>query len=136
MFVGILNSNSVLYLWDQFFMIKWDTVYIEYATKAVLYLLRDSFMQATDYDGMRKIFLEDPCRLYTSDIQTAFVHLALKHGDPKYIPIMNRRLHSSKSMDYTQYISSKQKIYFDEIGVKNISLSLTIPVVRRLVLLK
>ena len=55
MFVGIVNCNAVLYLWDQFFMMKWNTLYIEHATKAILYLLRDQFMAATDYDQMRKV---------------------------------------------------------------------------------
>jgi len=116
MFVGILNSNSVLYFWDQFFMIKWNIVYIEYATKAVFYLLRDRFMYAKDYNEMRKVFLDEPCLLYTIDIQTAFVHLALNHDESKYIPLINRRFY-------------KEKIYSEVIGIKNISLSLIMPVV-------
>lgn len=55
MFVGIVNCNAVLYLWDQLFMMKWNPLYIEHATKAVLYLLRDRFMSATDYEQMRKV---------------------------------------------------------------------------------
>jgi hypothetical protein len=116
MFVGILNSNSVLYFWDQFFMIKWNIFYIEYATKAVFYLLRDRFMYAKDYNEMRKVFLDEPCLLYTIDIQTAFVHLALNHDESKYIPLINRRFY-------------KEKIYSEIIGIKNISLSLIMPVV-------
>ncbi|CAF3627383.1 unnamed protein product, partial [Rotaria sp. Silwood2] len=68
MFFGILNTNSALYLWDQFFMIKWDTQYIEHATKAILYLLRDRFMYTIDYDQMRKVFLDEPCLLHTADV--------------------------------------------------------------------
>jgi hypothetical protein len=119
MFVGILNSSSTLYFWDQFFLTKWDTVYIEYAIKSILYLLRDRFMSAADYDEMRKIFLDEPCLLHTADIQTAFIHLSLKNGDPKSIPNINRRFNPVK----------KQNIYLEIIGIKDISLSLMIPLV-------
>ncbi|CAF3505876.1 unnamed protein product [Adineta steineri] len=130
MFVGILNSNAVLYLWDQFFMVKWNTTYIEHATKAILYLLRDKFLCTTDYEEIRQVFLEEPYLLYTSDIQTAFVHLALKHDNPKYIPAMNQRVHSLKPMDNIQYISNKHKTYVGQIGIKNISLNLISPVTK------
>jgi hypothetical protein len=124
MFAGILHSNAVLYFWDQFFMTKWDIDYIEYATKAVLYLLRERFMSARDYDDMRKVFLEEPCRLYTSDIQTAFVQLVLKNEDSKYISTINRRIYPLKSIVLNRY-----KIDCEIIGVKDISLSLIMPMV-------
>lgn len=121
MFVGIVNINSVFYLWDQFFMSKWNINYIEHATRAIFYLLRDCFMCANDYDEMRRVFLIEPSYLYTNDIQTAFIHLALRNEEFKYIPGMNRRLYPLKSK-----IISQQKI----IGIKNISLSLIMPIVR------
>jgi len=124
MFAGILNSNCLLYFWDQFFMIKWNIDYIEHATKVIFYLLRDRFMCAKDYNEMRKVFLEEPCLLYTSDVQTAFIHLTLKNDELKYIPTMNRRFYPLKPL-----ILNQQKIYFEKIGIKNISLSLIIPVV-------
>ncbi|UJR31743.1 hypothetical protein I4U23_019221 [Adineta vaga] len=124
MFVGILHSNSVLYLWDQFFMIKWEMIYIEYACRAIIYLLRDNFMCAENYEEMRKIFLDEPFQLYTSDIQTAFVHLALKQDDPKYIPAMNQRARSMKLLNNIPILSNKQKLYLESIGIKDISLNL------------
>jgi hypothetical protein len=124
MFAGILNSNCLLYFWDQFFMVKWNIDYIEHATKVIFYLLRDRFMCAKDYNEMRKVFLEEPCLLYTSDVQTAFIHLALKNDELKYIPTMNRRFYPLKPL-----ILNQQKIYVEKIGIKNISLSLIIPVV-------
>jgi hypothetical protein len=131
MFFGILNSNSALYLWDQFFMIKWNTQYIEHAAKAVLYLLRDRFMYATDYDQMRKVFLEEPCLLHTADVQAAFVHLALKNDDPQYIPAMNQRFYPSKPVvlqqDNNRQIPNKKKAYLETICMKDISLTLAIP---------
>src|SRR5438045_937634 len=105
-------------------MSKWYIDYIEYATKGILYLLRDQFMCATNYNEMRKIFLEEPCRLYTKDIQKCFIHLSLKFDDLKYIPIMNRRFYSLKTI-----VLNKYKTYFEIIGIKNISLNLNIPIV-------
>lgn len=144
MFVGILSCNAALYMWDQFFMIKWNSQYIEHAAKAVLYLLRDRFMYATDYDEMRKVFLDEPCLLHTLDVQAAFVHLALKNEDPKYIPGMNQRLYSSKPSTtqraYPPARTQRKKAYLETIGVKDISITVAIPaslaVVRALVPLR
>jgi hypothetical protein len=131
MFFGILNSNAALYLWDQFFMIKWNNQYIEHGTKAILYLLRDRFMYATDYDLMRKVFLEEPCLLHTADVQAAFVHLALKNDNPKLIPAMNQRFYPNKPVfiqqNPNQHIPNKKKAYLETIGIKDISLTLAIP---------
>ncbi len=112
-------------------MIKWNNQYIEHATKAILYLLRDRFMYATDYDQMRKVFLEEPCLLHTADVQAAFVHLALKNDDPKYIPAMNQRFYPAKAIviqqNTNQQISNRKKAYLETIGIKDISLTLAIP---------
>lgn len=151
MFFGALNSNAALYLWDQFFMVKWNTQYIEHATRAVLYLLRDRFLYATDYDQMRqvrlivlnsmwsssslcfssKVFLEEPCLLHTADVQVAFVHLALKNDDPKFIPAMNQRFYPNqpsnvRSIDHRQ-MPNRRKAHLESIGIKDISLTLAIP---------
>ncbi|CAF3813700.1 unnamed protein product [Rotaria sp. Silwood1] len=111
MFVGIINCHSVLYLWDQFFMIKWNIIYIKYATITILYLLRNRFMYAKDYNDMRKIFLDEPYLLHTLDIQRAFIHLAIKNYNPKYISDMNQRLYISKSLNNIRYLTNKQKTY-------------------------
>jgi hypothetical protein len=58
-------------------MSLWASVDIEVITKAILYLLRVQFLKANDYDDMRRVFLEEPCKLYTSDIQSAFMVLIL-----------------------------------------------------------
>jgi hypothetical protein len=128
MFVGILHSNAVLYFWDQFFMTKWDIDYIEYAIKTVFYLLRARFMYAKDYDDMRKVFVEEPCLLYTSDIQTAFVQLVSKNEDSKYISTINRRLYPLKPI-----ISNRYKIDTELIGMKDISLNLIMPIVSQMI---
>ena len=115
-------------------MIKWNNHYIEHATKAILYLLRDRFMYATDYDQMRKVFLEEPCLLHTADVQTAFVHLALKNEDPKYIPAMNQRFYPARAFatqsnnnNHHTDVSNRRKAYLESIGIKDVSLTLAIP---------
>ncbi len=110
-------------------MTKWDTNYLEYSIKAVFYLLRTRFMYARDYNDMRKVFLEEPCRLYTSDIRTAFVQLAFKNKDSKHISTINRRVYTLKPI-----VSNRYKIDSKLIGVKNISLSLIMPIVSKRIL--
>ena len=68
-----MNPCALVYVWDQLFMSLWASVDIEVITKAILYLLRSEFLKANDYDDMRRVFLEAPCKLYTSDIQSAFM---------------------------------------------------------------
>lgn len=131
MFVSVLNANCVLYLWDQFFMARWEPFYIEQACRAVLYLLRDHFLCADDHAAMRRVFLDEPRRLYTSDVQTAFVHLALKRGDEKYIPEMNQRTRSMRPPNNIRLGTVKPNRYPEPIGVKNIRLSLIVPTVCR-----
>ena len=112
-------------------MIKWNTQYVEHAVKAILYLLRDRFMYATDYDQMRKVFLDEPCLLHTADVQAAFVHLALKNEDPKFVPAMNQRFYPAKPVllehNTTNRKIPNKKAYLETIGIKDISLTLAIP---------
>ncbi len=66
-------------------MCLWSSREIEFITKTILYLLRDKFMRAKDFDQMRHVFLEEPCKLLTIQIQTAYVHLA-NNGNEEEIP--------------------------------------------------
>ncbi|CAF1610166.1 unnamed protein product, partial [Didymodactylos carnosus] len=130
MFVGILNSKSVLYLWDQFFMTQWNTQYVEYATKALLYLLRDRFMYAVDYDQLRKVFLEEACLLHTADVQAAFCHIAIHNADTNLIPAMNQRFYPSRPNGRynDQSGTGRKKAYLEPIGIKDIRLNLAVPI--------
>jgi hypothetical protein len=80
-------------------------------------------MGATDYDEMRKVFLDEPCHLHTADIQTAFTHLTLRNDDPRTIPNINRRTYPVKLE------TKKPMTNLERIGIKDISLSLIIPLV-------
>lgn len=110
---------------------KWNIDYIEHAAKAILYLLRDRFLVATDYDQMRKVFLEEPCLLHTADVQSAFIHLAIKKADPRAIPAMNQRYYPNKASDQLRtdhkLIPNRKQTFLETIGVKDISLTLSIP---------
>ncbi|CAF3432096.1 unnamed protein product [Rotaria socialis] len=77
-----------------FFMINWNTQYIEHVAKGIPYLICNRHM--------RKIFLEELCLLHTADAEAAFVHLALKNEDSKYIPAMRERFDQAKPVSIEQ----------------------------------
>lgn len=54
-FSGVLNKNSLLYVWDQLFMALWGSYDYELITKSILYLLRYQFLKANDYEQMRRV---------------------------------------------------------------------------------
>ena len=83
-------------------------------------------MYAKDYNDMRKVFLEEPCRLYTSDIQAAFLQLVLKDEDSKSISTINRRVYTLKPI-----VLNRHKIDSKLIGIKDISLNLIMPIVSK-----
>ncbi|CAF2039053.1 unnamed protein product [Rotaria magnacalcarata] len=67
---------------------------IEHVAKAIPYLICNRHM--------RKIFLEELCPLHTADAEAAFVHLALKNEDSKYIPAMRERFDQAKPVSIEQ----------------------------------
>ena len=121
-------------------MSLWASIDIEIITKAILYLLRNQFLRASDYDEMRRVFLEEPCKLYTSDIQSAFMHLT-SGGRESDVPGLNRRnnesVHSNYHDDidnydtYNKYLNPnfglKKKQTMEPIALKNFKLSLVVP---------
>lgn len=54
-FVGVLDTQAVVFVWDQFFMQKWAGQPIEDVCLALLLLLRYLFMQARNYKEMRDV---------------------------------------------------------------------------------
>ncbi|XP_071484285.1 uncharacterized protein [Diadema antillarum] len=90
-FVGVCDTLAVLYMWDQCFMNGWSHEVLRDLCLALLMLLRENFMQqAQDYHGMKQIFLSEPSRLYTLDIQKAF-QLLQNEGAVTRVPAINRR---------------------------------------------
>ncbi|XP_006811802.2 LOW QUALITY PROTEIN: uncharacterized protein LOC100376246 [Saccoglossus kowalevskii] len=88
-FVGVLDGQAVLYVWDQCFMNKWKHEVIENVCLAIILLLREMFLETTDYHEMKQVFLQQPARLYTADIQRAYLHLS-KGGPVSEVPPLNR----------------------------------------------
>jgi hypothetical protein len=137
-FSSILHKNAILYVWDQLFMSFWASIELERMTKALLYLLKMQFMRACDYDEMRHVFLEEPLNLYTSDIQSAYMHLK-SNGKERDIATFNRRNVDLANRDkytdennYKKYLKNSNEKgpkanILDPIAFKNIRLNLIVP---------
>lgn len=119
-------------------MSLWASIDIEVITKAILYLLRSQFLRANDYDDMRRVFLEEPCKLYTSDIQSAFMHLT-SGGRETDVPALNRRNNEQPEIlednrngeTYKKYLNpsygTQKKQALEPIAFKNFKLTLVVP---------
>lgn len=96
-------------------------------------------MQAKDYDDMRRVFLEEPYKLYTADIQSAFMHLT-SGGREDVVAGFNRRNNESlnngaddsdKFDNYNKYLNSnlnsKKKPTLEPFALKNFKLMLIVP---------
>ncbi|XP_022253719.1 uncharacterized protein LOC111088305 [Limulus polyphemus] len=88
-FMSILRPVAVLFIWDQLFMQKWSSTALCNACLALMGLLKPWFMLAHDYPSIKKVFLEEPSKLYTLDIRNAWKHLK-DGGAFRDIPLMNR----------------------------------------------
>ncbi|XP_078336716.1 uncharacterized protein LOC111135431 isoform X1 [Crassostrea virginica] len=88
-FVSVLDTPAVMYIWDQCFMQGWEPSVLKHFSLAILELLREKFMKARDYLQMKEVFLREASKLYTVDIQMAWIHL--ENGkDILEIPYLNR----------------------------------------------
>ena len=54
-FVGVLDTQAAIFVWDQFFLQKWSVRPIEDTCLALLLLLRQRFMAADDFASMKKV---------------------------------------------------------------------------------
>ncbi|XP_076066060.1 uncharacterized protein LOC143039707 [Oratosquilla oratoria] len=75
-FVGVLSVTGGLWAWDQLMLSSWSRDTVRRIAVAILSLIRPWMMRAHMYSGARKVFLDEPGKLYTSDLQTALQHLA------------------------------------------------------------
>ncbi|KAJ8313049.1 hypothetical protein KUTeg_010422 [Tegillarca granosa] len=120
-FVSVLDTPSVIFIWDQCFMQMWRPSVLRHFALAMLELLRGNFMLEEDYLGMRRhvhyfyyyyvvfvahllflllyfyyyyyyvdVFLEDSRRIFTTDLQRAWLHLE-SGNDLMEIPYLNRQ---------------------------------------------
>ncbi|KAL4223925.1 hypothetical protein ACF0H5_017387 [Mactra antiquata] len=129
-FVSILDAPSVMYVWDQCFLQNWHSTVIENFCVAILELLRHKFMAARDYQGMKEVFLREACKLYTMDLQHAWIHME-KGNDPSDIPFLNRQRPTTPgssrmsviSYSFTESVAGT----LNPCGVKDVKLELVIP---------
>lgn len=89
-FVSVLDTQAMLYVWDQFFLSQWDRQVLENMCLALMLLLKADFMEATDYHQMKQVFLQKPSKLYTADLQVAFRHLQSRNSASE-VPNFDRR---------------------------------------------
>lgn len=93
-FVGILNTNALLFVWDQLFFNDWSSRVIRDTCLAIIFLLKTRFTKAKNYFSVREIFICDPGRLYTIDFKRAYRHI--ENGNSfDDIPTMNRNAASA-----------------------------------------
>ena len=54
-FVGVLDTQAAVYVWDQCFLQLWENKVLEDMCLCLLMLLRYKFMAAKDYSDMKKV---------------------------------------------------------------------------------
>jgi hypothetical protein len=137
-FASVLHKNALLYVWDQLFMSLWAAYDFEMITKCILYLLRSQFMKSNNYDDMRRVFLEEPSNLYTSDIQSGFMHISSgrkeneisqlnKRNQIKKVDALVQRQRRLKDNPTEKTAINRKKVNLDPIGLKEMRLTLIIP---------
>lgn len=128
-FVSVLDAPSVMYIWDQCFLQNWHSTVIENFVVAMLELLRHKFMAARDYMGMKEVFLKEPCKIYTMDLQHAWIHME-RGNDPSDIPFLNRQRPATPSSRMSQVsypFTEPVGGILNPCGIKDIKLELVIP---------
>ncbi|CAG0894994.1 unnamed protein product [Cyprideis torosa] len=73
-FVGVLSPNGVSLTWDQLFLRGWSSNAIVHVAMAILGLIKPWMLRATGWSGVKKVFLEEPSKLYTKDLKEAYKH--------------------------------------------------------------
>lgn len=88
-------------------------------------------MTAKNHDEMRKVFLEEPCKLFTSDIQSAFMHLSSgrKESEIAYLNRRDKDLNVTDTVNgyYTRPDADRRKSTINSFYIKDINLKLIIP---------
>lgn len=126
-FVSVLDTPAVMYIWDQCFMQGWAPSVLKHFSLALLELLREKFMKARDYSQMKEVFLREASKLYTVDIQMAWIHL--EHGkDLLEIPYLNRQRPNTPGLQlHTAPPTPSIPGFLNPCGLKDIILRLIIP---------
>ncbi|KAL8583033.1 hypothetical protein ACOMHN_051197 [Nucella lapillus] len=130
-FVSVLDTPGVMYVWDQCFMQCWQNSVLQNICLALLELSRHRFMEARNYIEMKEVFLNESCKLYTVDIQMAWIHVENgKHIMD--IPTLNRQRPSSPSsrMSVAQSLATTTASgpgLLQTFGVKRLQAKMIVP---------
>ncbi|XP_047483893.1 uncharacterized protein LOC125035583 isoform X1 [Penaeus chinensis] len=74
-YMGVLSIASGLWVWDEMFLSQWKPVLLERVGVAVMALIKPWMTRAKMYSGARKVFLDEPGKIYLSDLRKAVAHL-------------------------------------------------------------
>ncbi|KAG1664568.1 hypothetical protein GQR58_019752 [Nymphon striatum] len=91
---GFLNSlrlEGALFLWDQMFYSRWEPEIVQKVLLVIMMLLKPWFLRAENYSEIRRVFMEEPARLYTSDIRRA-LRQVFNNKPASEISSMNRNI--------------------------------------------
>ncbi|XP_035828352.1 uncharacterized protein LOC101850990 [Aplysia californica] len=127
-FVSIVDTPCMMYLWDQMFMQSWRQSSLVNICLCLVELLRHRFMEAHDYVTMKEVFLMEPCKLYTVDVQMAWIHVENGKDILEINDLFNRQRpqspESRMSADFGGRDSPPEGM-LKPSGIKNIRTSLT-----------
>ncbi|ESP04135.1 hypothetical protein LOTGIDRAFT_237550 [Lottia gigantea] len=127
-FVSVLDTPGVMYVWDQCFMQGWTHTVLQNTCLSLLQLLRHKFMTVEDYMGMKEVFLIEPCKLYTADVQASWIHLEI--GKPlTEVQYLNRQRPSSPSGTRSPSVHPASPFpgILQPCGIKGVRIKLIIP---------
>ncbi|XP_042880993.1 uncharacterized protein LOC122258822 [Penaeus japonicus] len=74
-YMGALSIASGLWVWDELFLSQWQSSVFERVGVAVISLIKPWMLRAKMYSGARKVFLDEPGKIYLSDLRKAVAHL-------------------------------------------------------------
>ncbi|XP_053648866.2 uncharacterized protein [Cherax quadricarinatus] len=105
-FVGVVSVTAVLWLWDQLFLDGWKKTTLTNMALAILALIKPWMTKANMYSGARKVLLDEPGKLYLSDLRKALAHLE-SGGTYKDIP-KNKNFIGTKVANTTTQVQKWQ----------------------------
>ncbi|KAK4314761.1 hypothetical protein Pmani_013962 [Petrolisthes manimaculis] len=115
-FVGVVSVSASMWAWDQLFLDGWSQNTLRRLAFAVLVLIKPWVMRAKMYSGARKMLLEEPGKLYLSDLRRALAHLE-EGGDYNAFP-PNKNYISPNSVPNRKEFSQTQREHKEGEGGK------------------
>ncbi|KAF2349284.1 Rab-GTPase-TBC domain [Trinorchestia longiramus] len=77
-FMGVLSVSASMWVWDQLMIGDWSPDTFITMSTAILSLLRPWMLRASKYSGAKKVLLQEPGKIYTSDLRDVYTHLMNK----------------------------------------------------------